>query len=112
LMEVPGGQGSFGFENIDLTGISEVRLATVTREPVEEEYIFELRLDSPDGKIVGQVERSGQGRQTQEGLFMHSLSIPLNHDFDGGSHDIYIVSRPVADQASSPLILSEVTFLN
>lgn len=111
LLTVPEEEGSFGLDDIDLAGIAGVRISTVTREPVEEEYVFELRLDSPDGKKAGEALRSGVGQQTGEG-FAHSITIPVDDGIAEGTHDLYIVSRPVEGRSSARLILSEVTFLN
>lgn len=112
LLTVPEEEGSFSFDHIDLTGISGIQIKTVTQEPVEDEYLFELRLDSPDGKKAGEVLRSGIGQQTEEEVFVNALTIPVADDVAEGTHDVYIISRPVDGETSGQLMLSEITFLH
>ncbi|SMO32008.1 ThuA domain-containing protein [Fodinibius sediminis] len=111
LMMVPQEQGAFSLSNIDLTNISGVQFMTATQKPMEEEYVFELRLDSPDGEKVGEVIRSGGGKPTEQGFVAGSFTIPVEADVNE-VHDIYIVSRPVDSEVSGQLILSGITFLN
>lgn len=112
FMTVPEEQGSFSFDNIDLTDISGVRMVTAAQESVEDEYRFELRLDSPDGKKIGEAIRSGGGQEAEEGMFVNAIAISIDDEDTEGYHDLYIVSRPANEETSGQLLLSEITFLN
>lgn len=114
LMMVPQEQGSFRLDQIDLTGITSVELMTVTQEPIDDDYAFELRLDAPDGPKAGEaVREGGTGRQQGgEGSYFGPLAISVDAEAAEGVHDLYFVSQPVGGEASSQLILTGITFRN
>lgn len=112
LLIAPQDEGYFNLGNIDLSGISAVQIMTVTQQEVGEEYQFELRLGGPEGKKVGEGIRNNVGQQTEQGMFVSPLTISLDEEAIDGSGELYIVSRPVEEEASSQIILSEITFQN
>lgn len=112
LLLAPLDEGFFRFGNLDLSGITAVQIMMVTQQRVEEEYQFELRSGSPDGNIVGEAVRSNPGQQTGQGMYVSPLTISLNEDAPDGFNELYIVSRPLGDEAASQIILSGITFQN
>ncbi|MCW9708702.1 ThuA domain-containing protein [Fodinibius salsisoli] len=112
LMLVPQEEGSFRISQIDLTGITAAQLITASQEPVSSDYIFELRLDAPDGPKVGEgVRKAGAGKQQGgEGPYFAPASISIDAEAAGGIHDLYFVSRPADGGAAGQLILTSMTF--
>lgn len=110
LLMVPEGAGSFSLNDIDLTGVESVTIMSVTPEPVPGEVHFELRLDSPNGQLVGQASyQPGDGFESPQGFLVQNLTFELSSKSDGNIHDLYIVSRR-AEGASGTYILSNVQF--
>ncbi len=114
LMIAPSDEGSFlAAKAIDFTDITSVDLISVAQNPVTEAYRFELRLDSPDGKKIGEVVRDpdAEGTKAKEGSpIIKPLRVKLTDAPDGELHDLYIVSRPVKEEASGNILLSTATF--
>ncbi|MHA7130849.1 ThuA domain-containing protein [Algoriphagus namhaensis] len=94
LLVVPKDPGHFAIADIDLTGIAAVMLPTASMAPVPDEVIFELRLDSPDGKKVGEgTFAQGPIPAGQEGPYTGAVMIPLTGENDGSKHTLYVTSR-------------------
>jgi cytochrome c551/c552 len=112
LMMVPDGRGSFSIDDIDLTGIGSIGITTAVMQPLTYEHQFELRIDSPDGEIIGEsYYRPGEGfSQGEEGPTFQSLTFELSPVTDGNSHDLYIVSYPPEGVTPGTLILSNIQF--
>lgn len=112
LMGVPEGRGSFSLKDIDLTGIGSVTITSASMEPLTYEHQFELRLDSPDGEIIGESNyRPGEGVSQGEGSpTMQGLTFELSPVSDGNSHDLYIVSYPPEGVAGGGLFLTGIQF--
>lgn len=112
LMMVPESRGSFSIDDIDLNGIGSVTITTATMQPLTYEHQFELRLDSPDGEIIGEsFYKPGEGfSQGDEGPTFQNLTFDLSPVTDSASHDLYIVSYPPEDATPGTLILSNIQF--
>ena len=112
LMMVPETRGSFSLNDIDLTGIGSVTITTATMQPLTYEHQFELRLDSPDGEIIGEsFYRPGEGfSQGEEGPTLQNLTLELSPVANGNNHDLYIVSYPPEGARTGTLILSNIQF--
>jgi glucose/arabinose dehydrogenase/cytochrome c551/c552 len=112
LMMVPQQKGSFRVNQIDLAGIASVQLMTASQEPIQGDYIFEIRLDAPDGPKVGEgIRKAGSGQQQGgEGPYVGPFSISIDQEAADGAHDLYFVSRPADGDSAGQLILSSMTF--
>jgi len=104
-------RGSFKVAGkIDLTNIASVQLTSVTQNPVIEDYMFELSLDSADGQKTGEVIRKADPENAQEQPIFRPLTINITINIEGRTHDLFIVSRPVSEKASESILLSTITF--
>ncbi len=91
IMIMPKTQGWFAVDNIDLTGVSSAVMMVGAQSPPKYGYDFELRLDAPDGTVVGKgslLPPSGKKQQ-----FM-SVPVKLQPVTDGKMHSLYIVATP------------------
>lgn len=110
LLMVPDPVGSFSLNNIDLTGVGSITIIGGLQEPLSGGIDFELRLDSPDGEIVGEASyEAGGGFQTPQGFLAYTLTFNLLSSIDGGVHDLYVVSRR-ADGAGGTFVLTNIQF--
>lgn len=111
LMITPKGTGSFSLDNIDLTGISAAELTVGWQAPPQFGYTFELHLDAPDGKKIGEAVLEGTGEakanQTRGGT---QLKLDLEPVTDGKLHNLYIVSKPNNEQEPRTVALQEIQF--
>ncbi|MDR8390917.1 ThuA domain-containing protein [Aliifodinibius sp. S!AR15-10] len=110
LLMVPQEQGSFSLEQIDLTGIGAIQLTSVIPQPVNTGYSFELRLDSPDGEVIGEANFKPEFNSSGDGPSSQPFTIAIEEVTDGNPHDLYIVSQPENPAEAGTLILSSITF--
>lgn len=109
LMMVPQERGYFSLDQIDLTGISSAELMTGSQEPLTSGYTFEFRLDSPDGKKIGEGAYKTNPNPSGEGPYMQPVTVNIDPVTDGQLHDLYIVSQPESADAGT-LVLSSIQF--
>jgi len=107
---VPKNEASFGINRVDLTGIASVSVSTVTIGSLGDEFVFELRLDSPTGELVGSgtfVQKSNgpEGAPSQS-----SINISVSENSDRKLHKLFVVSKPKNDGGSGTFIISSMTF--
>lgn len=110
LMMVPDPAGSFRLQNIDLTDVESVTIIGGLQEPLSGNIDFELRVGSPDGELVGEASyEAGGGFQTPQGFLAYTMTFNLPSSIDGGSHDLYIVSRR-GEGAGGTFVLTNIQF--
>jgi cytochrome c551/c552 len=87
----PKGEGWFTIDSIDLSGIKAAELMAGSTQPVKYGYDFELRLDAPDGKIIGtsSVVSTPSKNSANSTLAKFNLE-PVT---DNKIHNLYIVSK-------------------
>lgn len=110
FLMMPNTHGSFSLDQIDLSGISSVEITFVSQDILDYGYTFELRLDSPEGTLLGEAVTSPVSGQPDEAYIPQTLSIDLEPVTDGEFHDLYIVSRPVNESESVTPVLSGIRF--
>jgi cytochrome c551/c552 len=112
LLMVPKTAGQFAMKNIDLTAISSIMLMTVSREPMTEDMVFELHLDSPTGTKVGEgVFSQGQVIADERGTYNKPFMIPVTASADGKMHTLYVTSKTKNGGDPGTLILAGMTFM-
>lgn len=106
-----GKGGYIGFKNIDLTGISQISIGAITRFWHWSHFIggdIELRLDSPDGPLVGQVQNVPPAPQGEKGPFFgEATGKPTVIDVSKveGVHDLYILVKNSGAKESDALVI-------
>jgi len=89
---IPSKSGSYiGLKQIDLTGITQIDLnAMAPKEQLNAEGgMIELRMDAPNGKLLGQTEFIGD--KPGSTLTFSAKPVSLNVTPTAGVHDIYLV---------------------
>lgn len=91
IMVLPKGSGWFAVDSIDLTGVSSVGMMVGWQNPPKYGYDFELRLDVPDGKVLGTGSLTPPVNKKQQFV---PVAIKVQPVTGGQYHTIYIVSKP------------------
>ena len=112
LLMVPKTAAHFAIKNIDLTDVNAVMLISASREPMTEDMIFELRLDSPTGTKVGEsVFTQGQVAPNEQGMYAKPFVIPVSGTADGKMHTLYVTSKTKNGGDPGTFVLVGMTFM-
>ncbi|MFT7364330.1 MAG: cytochrome c [Algoriphagus sp.] len=112
LLMVPKTEAHFAIKNIDLTNIGSVMLMSASREPMTEDVIFELHLDSPNGTKVGEgTFTQGQIAPDERGMYSKPFVMPVTGTVDGKMHTIYVTSKTKSGGDPGTFILAGMTFM-
>lgn len=110
LMIVPGGAGWFAMPDVDLTGAGAAQFTIGWQEPPKQAIQFEIRLDKPEGDLLGIVTLGTNHAAVKPGSVGGTqLSTPLQPVTDGKPHTIYVVSKPVNAGNGSPVAIQSIT---
>ena len=110
FMIVPKTAGSFSLENIDLTGVTAAVLSAGWQKAPDFGFSFELRLDSPDGKKLGEGTTT-DGIASKGPMGGIAIQMKLEPVTDGKLHTLYIVSKPLNEKESSQIGLRSIQFI-
>ena len=108
---IPAKTGSYiGLKNIDLTGITRVDInAAAPKQQLNAEGgIIELRMDAPNGKLLGQTEFIGD--KPGGGFSFGGSAVPLKIAPTEGVHDVYLVFRNPSAKPGSLMIVFNTEF--
>jgi hypothetical protein len=99
LMIPPKGEGWFSIDSLDLTGAVGAVMTMGYQGGIDAGYQFELRLDSPEGKKLGEGKLGPLPKSKQP---VSMVTIPFRFDAitDGKPHSIYIISKGLSDKES------------
>ncbi|WP_221409652.1 ThuA domain-containing protein [Pseudochryseolinea flava] len=106
MLITPQVTGSFAIEKVDLTGIKTLDLSTFWDIAPENDYTYEVRLDSPDGTKVG----SGILKSPKKDNATQTLVIPITTVTDGKFHSVFIVSHSSGTLDKGSFKLKTLTF--
>ncbi len=87
VLVFPANQGWFMLDNIDMTAIRSIALALGWRDVPTAKFGFEVRLDTPDGKLLGK----GSLGNVKKGQQTGNINIPVSAITDGKFHQVYFV---------------------
>ena len=108
---IPSKSGSYiGLKNIDLTSITHVDInAAAPKQQLNAEGgIIELRLDAPNGKLLGQTEFIGD--KPGGGFSFGGGAVPLKITPAEGVHDVYLVFKNPDAKPGSLMIVFNTEF--
>ncbi|MDR6941751.1 ThuA domain-containing protein [Mucilaginibacter pocheonensis] len=91
LLIIPQGEGWFGLDNIDLTGVRSVNMTSFWQAPPSTSLNFEARIDAPDGKLVGKGSMPVPAKDQKAGI----THVVINPVTDGKLHKLYFIYKPV-----------------
>jgi cytochrome c551/c552 len=112
LMMVPKSNGSFSLDSIDLTGINGLQLMAAGDKPPKFGYVFEVRLDKPDGKIIGEATLPAGAKfiKGPDGFGGTLIKVEIEPVTDGKLHNLYLVSRALNSGEVGTLVLTSLQF--
>jgi len=90
LLAAPKDAGWFGTDSIDLTGVQSVNITNAWQATPDHGLDFEVRLDAPDGKILGKGSMPAPKKNQQMGI----AHVPLVAVTDGAFHSLYFINKP------------------
>lgn len=95
LLIVPEKEGWFALEDIDLKGVKTATLIVGFQEKPDFPLDFELRLDAPDGKVIGKGSMLPQVNQVPGGFLSGMIPIVLDGSVDDiRAKELYFVHKP------------------
>jgi glucose/arabinose dehydrogenase/cytochrome c551/c552/type 1 glutamine amidotransferase len=106
-LTAPKGTGSFALEQVDLTDIKQIQLSAFWDKAPESAYTFEVHLDGPDGRKIGESTFKAASSK-KDG----TISIAIEPAGDKALHNVYIVSKSQAGAKEKDLKLSLLTFVS
>jgi glucose/arabinose dehydrogenase/type 1 glutamine amidotransferase/cytochrome c551/c552 len=109
FMVVPLTNGWFSIDNLDLTGINGAVLAAGWQKAPEFGFTFEFRLDSPEGKKIGEGKVPG-GLVSKGPMGGTAVQIKTEAVTDGKLHSLYIVSKPLNEKETAQMGLQSIMF--
>jgi cytochrome c len=89
IIRFPKGDGWFAVDSIDLTGVRSVNTISRWRNPPEQGFTLELRLDSPEGQLLGTGAMPNPKKDDREGM-AHIVLSPVD---DGKYHKLYFIYK-------------------
>ncbi|CAN5254255.1 hypothetical protein BH20BAC1_BH20BAC1_02710 [soil metagenome] len=90
IMNFPATEGWFSLDSIDLRGVNSITLMSGWQSPPKEALDFEIRLDRPDGKLLGK----GSSGSIPKGQMYGMINVPVEAVTDGRLHNIYFINKP------------------
>jgi hypothetical protein len=88
VMILPAKAGWMASELVDLTGVRRIDLSCGWQTPPNGSLDFEIRLDGPDGRLLGKGGVPAPGRKGQS---FGVASIPVGAVTDGAMHSVYVL---------------------
>ncbi len=110
LLILSSSEGWFALDSIDLSGIKKATLGVGWQGVLSGSNSLELRLDSPDGKVIGQsvIQANSTGDKTP--VTQKTVSITLAPVSDGKMHTLYVVKKSSGDKTMQSVAVTGVTF--
>ena len=95
ILIFPPDEGWFAIDSIDLTGVRSLNLIAGWQTPPTKGFSFEIRLDKPDGSVLGQGKLPPPAKGQQYGIVnMQVKGVP-----DNNFHSLYFIykgSEPIS----------------
>jgi hypothetical protein len=108
MLLLPPKESWFALENIDLKGVKSATVMAGWQAPPATALDFEMRLNSPDGKLVGQGSMPKPAAEQQGGAIPIKMNTTVNEKVD----EIYFVYKPKEgeNRGEAPVALMNVRF--
>lgn len=108
LLVISEEKGWFALEDIDFTGVEAVTMTAGWQEPPKTGFDFELRLNAPDGDVIG----TGSMSPSRSGQSGGAITIPLQSKGNNGIRTIYVTYATEKGKPRSSVLaaLINVTF--
>jgi len=108
LLVSPNDGGSFAVENVDFNGVKQVFVTAGWQVAPAKGYELEMRLNSPDGKLIGKGTMPAPAKGSEGG----AIFIPITEKVDT-AEKVYFVYNPKEEDklGATPLALLNVNFV-
>lgn len=106
VLMLPSKEGWFALDSIDLTGVRSADLIVGWQQAPKIPLEFEVRQDSPSGKLLGTGRMQTPGKDQKMGTAEVSIS-PVR---DGKYHAVYFVYKPGPTPLENPAAIGAVKF--
>ena len=90
-----------------MTDVTTVDLTAATQEPFKKGYKLILRLDSPEGRILGETTLKIEADREDAPFISIPASIKVDPVTDGKLHNLYVVTEPVEEE-ENPMVLVNI----
>jgi cytochrome c len=90
IMILPAAGGWLSTDSIDLTGVHSINIICGWQDPPKKGLGFDVRLDSPEGTLLG----SGAMGAGKKGQQFGPIHVPFKTAGDGKLHHVYIIYKP------------------
>jgi hypothetical protein len=95
ILIFPPAEGWFAIDSIDLTGVRSINLIAGWQTPPTKGFSFEIRLDKPDGSLLGQGKLPPPAKGQQYGI----VNMQMKGITDTNFHSLYFIykgSEPIS----------------
>ena len=89
LLVFPTAEGWFALDHIDLTSVRSIDIINKWKVAPETGLLYEVRLDAPDGKLLGTGTKAILQKDKQSSI----IKVPLQAVVDGQFHTVYITYK-------------------
>lgn len=103
---VPPQEGWFALDSIDLTGVGYVTAFTAWQNITPADFELEVRLDAPDGNLIGKGKMAIPKKDEKKGI----IKIPLEAITDSKLHKLYFIYKPQPGKAVTGTGISSLRF--
>ena len=86
---LPKDEAYFSIDSIDLTGITAIDFTYGSQNVPSTTYSLEIRLDSKDGKVLGQ----GAFASTTDKKKTGKISVPVSAVSEGSTHSLFVITK-------------------
>jgi hypothetical protein len=87
---LPQSGGWFALDSLDLTDVRSVNIMSGWQEKLKAALDFEVRMDTPDGKLLG----TGSMQPSQNDKNSGVIRVPIETVNDGRFHTVYFIYKP------------------
>lgn len=106
VLILPAEQGWFALDSIDLTGVRSAEILLGWQQRPGVALNFEMRLDGPDGRLLGKGRMPAPGKDQKNGI----ANIRISPVRDGKFHTVYFVFVPGETALENPSAVAAVKF--
>jgi len=104
---IPSGEGWIELTDIDLTNVNAVNIISGWQEAPQFGFAFEVRLDTPEGKLIGH----GNMAVPKKGQVTGIAPVSLEPTTDGKFHTVYILYKPIDPKGNAQAAIGSLQFV-
>lgn len=106
ILMTPKGEGSLQIDSIDMKDVSKIVIASYWEKALRNDYHFEVRLDGPDGKKLGETIIKKPAKDSGA----TNIVIKVDAVTDGKFHNVVIITKSDTKDEEGVLYLKNIQF--